>query len=157
MRYWPETAPEFHASDHDDEGCERIWGWDTIAFEGADSGRVGAVILQRLQWLKDGRGGWRKQRLPGEIRRLPAQLVLIAVGYAHPRHPGLIEELGLHLGPGGMVAAHDADYQTSIPGVFSCGDMRRGQSLLVWAIREGRQCARSVDQWLSFESDLPLV
>lgn len=157
LRYWPDPTPECQITDHEEEGCGRIWGWDTVAFEDDGHGRVSAVHMQRLQWQEDGNGGWRKQPLPGQTRRLPAQLVLIATGFAHPRRPGLIEDLGLPLDTRGRVAANDADYQTGIPGVFSCGDMRRGQSLVVWAIREGRQCARAVDQWLSLDSDLPRV
>jgi glutamate synthase (NADPH/NADH) small chain len=79
------------------------------------------------------------------------------MGYAHPVHRGLVESLGLQLDERGDVRALDTEYQTSCPGVFSCGDMRRGQSLVVWAIREGRQCARAVDLWLSGSSEMPRV
>jgi glutamate synthase (NADPH/NADH) small chain len=91
------------------------------------------------------------------VWRVPAQLVLLALGYAHPVHDGLIRKLGLKLDVRRNVFASDEDYQTSIPGVFACGDMRRGQSLVVWAIREGRQCAHSVDRWLSGDSELPRI
>ena len=85
------------------------------------------------------------------------QLVLLAMGYAHPDHEGLVDTLGLALDERGNVAASSDDYATGVPGVFGCGDMRRGQSWVVWAIREGRQCARSVDEYLSGDSDLPRV
>jgi glutamate synthase (NADPH/NADH) small chain len=88
---------------------------------------------------------------------VPAQLVLLALGYAHPVHDGLVRQLGLDLDARRNVLASDEDYLTSVPGVFACGDMRRGQSLVVWAIREGRQCAHSVDRWLSGESKLPRI
>jgi glutamate synthase (NADPH/NADH) small chain len=88
---------------------------------------------------------------------LKGYLVLLAMGYAHPRHDGLVRQLDLELDGHGNIAATDDRYQTTRDGVFACGDMRRGQSLVVWAIREGRQCARAVDVWLSGKSDLPLV
>jgi glutamate synthase (NADPH/NADH) small chain len=153
--YWPEQVPEWHETDHNAEGCRYIWGYDTIAFEGLDY--VNGMVLQQLRWHRRADGGWDKQALPGRARQLPAQLVLLAMGYAHPVHGGLVESLGLQLDERGSVAAPETDYQASVPGVFSCGDMRRGQSLIVWAIREGRQCARAVDLWLSGSSELPSV
>ena len=156
LLYWPEHVPEWHASDHDEEGCRRIWGYDTIAFEGV-GGRVKQLVLQRLQWSRRAGGTWKKQRLPDKPGVLPVQLVLVAMGYAHPRHDGLVRQLDLELDGRGNIAATDDRYRTTVDGVFACGDMRRGQSLVVWAIREGRQCARAVDIWLSGESDLPLV
>jgi glutamate synthase (NADPH/NADH) small chain len=98
-----------------------------------------------------------KRYLDDRPRRLPAQLVLQATGYAHPVHAGLVEQLCLRLDDRGNIAASCEDYRTSVEGVFACGDARRGQSLVVWAIREGRQCARVVDSWLSGYSDLPHI
>ena len=98
-----------------------------------------------------------KVPLPDQCRRLPTQLVLIAIGYAHPLTTELLTQLPLQLDARGRVAANDENYQTNVEAVFSCGDMRRGQSLVVWAIREGRQCARAVDLWLRGYSDLPRV
>ena len=155
LDYWPEHVPEWHESDHDEEGCRHIWGYDTVAIEGA--GRVDGLVLQRLKWRRQADGGWLKQPMSGDVRHLPVQLVLLAMGYAHPVHEGLVDALGLALDARGNVAASSSDYATSVPGVFSCGDMRRGQSWVVWAIREGRQCARAVDVYLSGDSDLPRV
>lgn len=154
LRYWPDHVPQFQPDDHDAEGCVRLWGWDTVGFEGRQ-GRVEGVLLQRLHWTRGKDGGWEKLRVQQQPRRLPAQLVLLAMGYAHPVHEGLVEAMGLQLDDRGNVSADDTSYRTSEPGVFSCGDMRRGQSLVVWAIREGRRCARAVDEWLSGESELP--
>ncbi|MDA0339079.1 MAG: FAD-dependent oxidoreductase, partial [Proteobacteria bacterium] len=95
------------------------------------------------------------QAIPGSEFQLKADLVLLAMGFVHPIHVGMIEELGTDLDPRGNVAANVKDYQTSVPKVFAAGDMRRGQSLVVWAIREGRQCARSVDEFLMGSSTLP--
>jgi glutamate synthase (NADPH/NADH) small chain len=155
LDYWPEHVPEWHESDHDEEGCRHIWGYDTVAIEGA--GRVDGLVLQRLKWRRQADGGWLKQPMSGDVRHLPVQLVLLAMGYAHAFHEGLVDALGLALDARGNVAASSSDYATSVPGVFSCGDMRRGQSWIVWAIREGRQCARAVDVYLSGDSDLPRV
>ncbi len=154
LRYWPEPAPAWHEGDHDLEGCRHIWGYDTVAFEGHQN-HVAGLVLQRLLWKPRLDGTRDKHILPGQVRHLPVQLVLLAMGYAHPTHDGLLSQLGLGLDEAGNVAANDDDYRTSVPGMFACGDARRGQSLVVWAIREGRQCARAVDAWLSGTSDLP--
>ena len=156
LLYWPGPVPEWHASDHDEEGCGHIWGYDTIAFEG-HGGRVAELVLQKLRWSRNAAGVWEKQHLPGQIRRLPAQLVLLALGYAHPVHAGLVNRLDPGLDARGNIEAADADFRTQARGVFACGDARRGQSLVVWAIREGRRCARAVDLWLAGSSDLPEV
>ena len=81
--------------------------------------------------------------------------MLLAMGYLHPVHAGMLAELGVDLDPRGNVKADTQQYQTSVPKIFSAGDMRRGQSLVVWAIREGRQAARSVDEFLMGRSELP--
>jgi glutamate synthase (NADPH/NADH) small chain len=156
LRHWPKPVPKLRSTDTEAEGCQRIWGWDTIEFEHLGE-RVAGVRLQRMEWTERADGSWDKWPLPGQLLYLPAQLVLIAAGYAHPFHTGLLEHLGLGLDAHGNVLASDTDYQTDEGGVFACGDMRRGQSLIVWAIREGRQCAQSVDVWLTGSSDLPRV
>ena len=91
----------------------------------------------------------------GSEENIQADLVLLAMGFVHPAHEGMIKDFGVELDPLGNVKADTSDYQTSVPGVFTAGDMRRGQSLVVWAIREGRQCARSVDEYLMGKSLLP--
>jgi glutamate synthase (NADPH/NADH) small chain len=156
LRHWPEPLPVLRRADTDEEGARRLWGWDTVAFAGCD-GHVEQIRLQRLNWYRDVHGAWQKQ--PGDAAplRLPAQLVLLAMGYAHPVHEGLVRKLALPVTRRGNVRANDRDYRTPVKPVFACGDMRRGQSLVVWAIREGRQCARAVDQYLSGHSELPYV
>jgi glutamate synthase (NADPH/NADH) small chain len=84
-----------------------------------------------------------------------ADLVLLAMGFVHPIHEGLINSLGVNLTPAGNLDANDTEYKTSIDKFFAAGDSRRGQSLVVWAIREGRQCARSIDKFLMGKSELP--
>lgn len=156
LQYWPKPARVMRHTDHDAEGCRRIWGWDTIQFK-QQAGRVKGVELQRLTWRQLSDGSLHKARTDGCYLSLPAQLVLIATGYAHPVRAGLIETMGLALDWKGNVLANDRDYLTDTTGVFACGDMRRGSSLIVWAIREGRQCAHAVDEWLSGYSELPTV
>jgi len=156
LQHWPEPMPVLHMTDTEAEGSERKWGWDTVAFEEKD-GKVSHVLLQRIKWSIRADNSWEKQRFHQQPWRLPAQLVLFAIGYMHPVHKGLMQELSLTLDVRGNVLANEENYQTSVPGVFSCGDMRRGQSLVVWAIREGRRCAHAVDEWISGESELPFV
>ena len=95
------------------------------------------------------------KEVPGANFTLKADLVLLAMGFLGPHHDGLLEQAEVALDPRGNVAANAEDYQTSVPRIFAAGDMRRGQSLVVWAIREGRQCARAVDEFLMGSSDLP--
>ena len=94
-------------------------------------------------------------KVEGGDFELPADLVLLAMGFLHPEHEGMLTDLGVDLDPRGNVLADTRDYRTSVDNVFACGDMRRGQSLVVWAIREGRQAARAVDEHLMGRSDLP--
>jgi glutamate synthase (NADPH/NADH) small chain len=156
LRHWPEPLPVRRRTDTDEEGARRIWGWDTVAFEGV-GGAVTGVLLQRLHWTCDATGCWHRQAVDQPLRRLPAQRVVLAMGFAHPVHDGLIRRLDLILSDSGTVSADERDYRTSVSDVFACGDVRRGQSLVVWAIREGRQCARAVDLHLSGASELPYV
>ncbi len=156
LLFWPEPVPGWRVSDHDAEGCHHVWGSNTIAFEG-QGGHVRRLVLQPLFWEQTADGAWYKRPADGTLRYLEADLVLLAMGYAHPRHAGLLQEMGLGLDDRGNIAARDDGYCTSSEGVFACGDARRGQSLVVWAIREGRQCARAVDMYLSGDSVLPAI
>ncbi len=95
------------------------------------------------------------QEVPGSAFELKADLVLLAMGFLGPRRPGMVEQSGVELDGRGNVKADTASYRTSVPRLFAAGDMRRGQSLVVWAIREGRQCARAIDESLMGSSLLP--
>ncbi len=121
--------------------------------------RVRAVSAVRVEWKKDEATGATKMvEVEGSEFEIPADLVLFAMGFTGPVTTGLVEGLGLQIDQRGNVAAPtegDGSYRTSDAKVFAAGDMRRGQSLVVWAIREGRQCARSVDQYLMGSSTLP--
>jgi glutamate synthase (NADPH/NADH) small chain len=149
---WPDWPIKLRTSSSHEEGCARDWSVATKRFEGA-SGKVKKLVAARVEW-KDGK----MAELLGSEFELKADLVLLAMGFLGPVQQGLIEELGLDKDARGNVNASTdaaACYQTSNAKVFAAGDMRRGQSLVVWAIREGRQCARAVDEFLMGTSDLP--
>ena len=151
---WPNWPMKLRTSSSQEEGCEREWSVVTKYFSGRD-GKVEKLHGIRVEWVSDDRGGMKMQEIPGSEFELEADLVLLAMGYLHPVHAGMLAELGVELDSRGNVQADTLKYQTSVPKIFSAGDMRRGQSLVVWAIREGRQAARSVDEFLMGHSELP--
>ena len=144
--YWPVTL---RTSSSHEEGCSRDWAVATKRLEGSD-GKVGKLVASRVEW-KDGK----MQEIPGSEFDLKADLVLLAMGFTGPVSTGLLEQFGLDKDARGNVKANTDDYRTSVDKVFAAGDMRRGQSLVVWAIREGRQCARAIDEFLMGSSELP--
>ena len=150
---WPHWPMKLRTSTSHEEGCERDWAIGTKAFFG-DNGWVTGVQTVRLEWRQGDTGRWTMQEILGSETVLPAELVLLALGFIHPIHEGMLQQLGVALDAQGNVRANTDNYQTSINKVFTAGDMRRGQSLVVWAIREGRQCARAVDEFLMGGSDL---
>jgi len=111
--------------------------------------------IQSMEWLKADDGRLAIKEVEGSRFEFKADLVLLAMGFLGPRKPGMVEQAGLALDPRGNVLANVKDYKTSVPKLFAAGDMRRGQSLVVWAIREGRQCARSIDESLMGSTTLP--
>ena len=151
---WPNWPNKLRTSSSQEEGCKRDWAVATKSLTGQD-GRVTTLNAVRLEWKQDAQGQWKMSEIPGSEFSIQADLVLLAMGYVHPVHEGMLKELGVALDVRGNVQATENDYQTSITKVFAAGDMRRGQSLVVWAIREGRQCARAVDEFLMGRSDLP--
>ena len=149
---WPDWPIKLRTSSSHEEGCERDWSVATKRLEGVN-GEVKKLVAARVEW-KDGK----MAEVPGSEFELKADLVLLAMGFLGPTQNGLIEELALDQDTRSNVRAMTDGarcYQTSNPKVFAAGDMRRGQSLVVWAIREGRQCARAVDEYLMGSSDLP--
>lgn len=150
---WPHWPLKLRTSSSQEEGCERDWSVATQSFTGK-AGQVTAIRMVRLEWQE--RGG---RQVMGEIAdsafEIEADLVLLAMGFVHPVHAGMLGELGVALDDRGNICAGEEDYQTSVNKLFAAGDMRRGQSLVVWAIREGRQCARAVDEYLMGYSELP--
>jgi glutamate synthase (NADPH/NADH) small chain len=149
---WPEWPNIFRVSSAHEEGGERVYAVSTVRFNG-ENGRVKSLDAVDVEMVREG-GRVDFKPVPGTERSYPADLVLLAMGFLGPDRKGPIEELGLKLTERGNVA-RDAKWMTSAPGVFTCGDMQRGQSLIVWAIAEGRSCARGVDQFLMGKSDLP--
>ncbi len=151
---WPYWPMKLRTSAAHKEGAERDWSVATKGFLGDNTGWVRALEAVRVDWQK-GADGRMTMVENGTAFELPAELVLLAMGFVHPIHVGLVEELKLALDGRGNVAADTEKYQTSNAKVFAAGDARRGQSLVVWAIREGRQAARAVDAFLMGTSDLP--
>ncbi len=149
---WPKWPNRLRTSTSHDEGCERMWSVSTTSFVG--NGHVETLLGVGVNWHQTG-GRWEMTEVPGSEFELDVDLVLLAMGFASPVHEGLIDQLGVATDDRGNVAAESDEYTTSVPGVFAAGDMRRGQSLVVWAIKEGRQCARAVDEFLMGHSDLP--
>ncbi len=151
---WPNWPLKLRTSTSHEEGCERDWAVTTRRFLGQD-GQVTAMQIARLEW-RENDGRQVMAEIPDSAFEIKADLVLLAMGFVHPVHAGMLRELGVALDPRGNIRAGEADYQTSVNKIFTAGDMRRGQSLVVWAIREGRQCARAVDEYLMGNSDLPV-
>ncbi|HED12829.1 MAG TPA: glutamate synthase subunit beta [Gammaproteobacteria bacterium] len=151
---WPEWPQKMRTTTSHEEGCDRDWSVITKSFSGKN-GQVKTIQCARLQWHQDTSGGWQMEEIPGSEFELKADLVLLAMGFIHPVHEGMLKDLGVALDARGNVKANTRQYQTSIPNVFAAGDMRRGQSLIVWAIHEGRGCAKAVDEFLMGESNLP--
>jgi len=149
MLVWPDWPLKLRTSSSHEEGCERDFAVATKRFIGKD-GQLQAVECVRLEWV-DGK----MQEVAGSEFELKADLVFLAMGFVGPRQEGLVEQSKVDLDPRGNVKADTNDYRTSTPKIFACGDMRRGQSLVVWAIREGRQCAQAVDAFLMGQSRLP--
>ena len=151
---WPNWPNKLRTSSSQEEGCARDWAVGTKSLSGKD-GQATTLNAVRLDWKQDEKGQWKMNEITGSEFSLKADLVLLAMGYLHPVQEGMLKELDVTLDARGNVQATEVNYQTSLAKVFAAGDMRRGQSLVVWAIREGRQCARAVDEFLMGGSDLP--
>ena len=151
---WPQYPNVYRVSSAHEEGGERVYAVSTKRFLGDDRGRVRGLEAVRVEVAREaGRPVFRE--VPGSEFTLPCELVLLAMGFLGPERHGMLEKLGVRLTERGNVW-RDASWMTSVPGVFAAGDMQRGQSLIVWAIAEGRSAARGVDQYLMGRSDLPL-
>jgi glutamate synthase (NADPH/NADH) small chain len=146
---WPDWPMKLRTSSSHQEGVERDWAVLAKRVLG-DGQKVTGLECVRVEWV-----GGAMQEMAGSEFTIPADLILLAMGFVGPKKAGLLEQAGVTLSPRGNVDADTDSYATSEPGVFACGDMRRGQSLVVWAIREGRQAARSVDEALMGVSELP--
>ena len=142
-----------HTSSHE-EGADRKWAIATKEFIGDGKGNLKALKIVELEWqMIDGRHA-KFVEVPGSEKEIPCELALLAMGFIHPQHEGLVKDLELELDDRGNVRATEKNYQSNISKIFVAGDMRRGQSLVVWAISEGRECARKVDEFLTGSSIL---
>ena len=146
---WPNWPMKLRTSSSHEEGVERDWAILTKRVSGQD-GQVTGLDCVRVEWAEG-----RMQEMPGSEFTLRADLIFLAMGFLGPLQQGLLNQAAVELDARGNVAANVANYRTSDPQIFACGDMRRGQSLVVWAIREGRQAARAVDEMLMGVSELP--
>jgi glutamate synthase (NADPH/NADH) small chain len=147
---WPSYPMILKTTSSHEEGADRIWGVATKAFIGDDKGNLKALQIVDLEWTSsaDGRPSKFTEK-EGSIREIPCELALLAMGFLHADPTGIIDELDVALDERGNVKASEQNYKTNIAKVFTAGDMRRGQSLVVWAISEGRECARQVDIFLT--------
>ena len=156
---WPYWPSKLRTSSSHEEGCERDWAVTTKRFVGDAQGRVRKLVAARVEWKPDpATGRMQMVEIPGSEFEMPADLVLFAMGFVAPVG-SVLEVFGVDKDARGNARATtegDLSYRTSVDKVFAAGDMRRGQSLVVWAIREGRQCARAVDEFLMGSSELPL-
>ncbi|HEY8402722.1 MAG TPA: glutamate synthase subunit beta [Cytophagaceae bacterium] len=151
---WPNWPMILRTSTSHEEGCNRNWAIYTKEFIGDENGNLIGLKIGEMGWSTPEQGKMPKyQEIPGSERIIPCELALLAIGFLHPQHNGLLNELGVEYDERGNVKCNES-YQTSVPKVFSAGDMRRGQSLVVWAISEGREAARHIDIFLMGESKL---
>jgi glutamate synthase (NADPH/NADH) small chain len=146
---WPTWSNVFRVSSAHEEGGDRVYSVNTERFVADEDGNVRALVAHEVE-LTDGRF----EKVEATDFELPCELVLLAMGFVGPEREGLLENLGVGFDARGNVA-RDGSFMTSVPGVFACGDMGRGQSLIVWAIAEGRACAAGVDRHLAGETQLP--
>ena len=152
---WPTFPMILKTSSSHEEGGQRHWSVLTKKFTG-ENGVLKRLECVKVSFEKDEKGCQQMKEVPGSDFVIPADLVIIAAGFLHPEHAGLLEDLKVEFDQRGNVKTN-FDYLTSVPKVFSCGDMRRGQSLVVWAVSEGRRAAHSIDKYLMGESSLPLI
>ncbi|MEZ2334548.1 glutamate synthase subunit beta [Mucilaginibacter sp. RCC_168] len=152
---WPTYPMIMKTTSSHEEGAERFWGVNTLEFLGDEEGNLRALKVVDVEWEQDFLGRPVKFNIvEGSEREIPCQRVFLAMGFLHPQHEGLIQQLGVELDERKNVKAKEGVYRTNVSKVFTAGDMRRGQSLVVWAISEGRETARKVDEFLMGHSVL---
>ncbi len=152
---WPTYPMVLKTTSSHEEGCERFWGINTKEFLGDADGNLRAIRVADVSWEKDVLGRPVKfSEVEGSEREIECQRVFLAMGFLHPQFNGLLSQLGIEVDERGNVKAREGSYETNVSKVFAAGDMRRGQSLVVWAISEGREAARKVDQFLTGHTSL---
>jgi len=152
---WPSYPMILKTTSSHEEGCQRYWGVNTKEFLGDADGDLRALKVTDVTWETDIMGRPMKfVEVEGSEREIECQRVFLAMGFVHPQHEGMLNSLSVHLDERKNVKAKEGVYRTNVSKVFAAGDMRRGQSLVVWAISEGRECARKVDEFLMGHSTL---
>ena len=146
---WPSYPMVLKTTSSHEEGAQRHWAIATKEFISDTNGNLKALKIVDLEWKTPAGGGQASfSEKPGTEREIPCELALLAMGFVHPQREGLLNQLDVGLDERGNVKADEQSFQTNIQKIFTAGDMRRGQSLVVWAISEGRECARKVDEYL---------
>ena len=151
---WPNWPMKLRTSTSHQEGCNRKWSILTKSF-GGENGKINKLNCVEVEWKSNHDGRMEMKEIKGSEFALDADLVFLAMGFLHPIQQGLVNELKLDLDSRGNIKANEIEYKTSVEKIFTAGDSRRGQSLVVWAIREGRQCAHEIDKYLMGNSNLP--
>ena len=151
---WPTYPMVLKTTTSHEEGCDRSWAIATKEFIGDEEGNLVALKTVELEWKSDDGKPSKFIEKGGSEKTIACDLVLLAMGFTSPQKEGMLDQLDVELDERGNVKASEKDYKTNISKIFTCGDMRRGQSLVVWAISEGRECARKVDEFLMGESFL---
>jgi glutamate synthase (NADPH/NADH) small chain len=152
---WPTYPMVLKTTSSHEEGCDRYWGINTEEFLGDENGNLRAIRVVDITWELDVMNRPIKfVKVEGSEREIECQRVFLAMGFLFPQHTGMLENLGVELDERKNVKAKEGVYRTNVSKVFACGDMRRGQSLVVWAISEGRETARKVDEFLMGHSIL---
>ena len=152
---WPNWPMILRTSSSHEEGGERNWAMLTKSFVGDGNGNLKGIVVVNIEWVTGENGRPSFKEIEGTEREIPCELALLAIGFLHTQPKGLVEQLGIELDDRGNMKANTERFQTSVDKVFAAGDARRGQSLVVWAISEGREAARAVDTYLMGESTLP--
>lgn len=149
---WPLFPKTLKTTTSHEEGCLRDWNITTNKFSGKD-GKVTTLHASKVEWKKDEKGSFKMTNIKGSEFELKVDLVVLAMGFTQPQHEGMLNDLGVEFDKRGNVLANE-NYMTSIKGIFVAGDMRKGQSLVVWAINEGRRVSKSIDKYLMHETSL---
>ena len=146
---WPTYPMILKTTSSHEEGVLRHWAIATKEFISDSNGNLKALKIVDLEWkFSDDKRPTKYEEVAGSEAEIPCELALLAMGFVHPQYEGLLNELGIELDERGNIKATDRSFHTNIPKIFTAGDMRRGQSLVVWAISEGRECAKKVDEYL---------
>jgi glutamate synthase (NADPH/NADH) small chain len=153
---WPEWPRIFRTASAHEEGVDRVYSVSTKKFINDDNGNVRALQVAKVE-LKNQNGRITFEEIKGGTQELPCDLVLLAMGFTGPEKTGMLQQIGVDLDSRGNVLTDKKTWMTNVEGIFSAGDMRRGQSLIVWAIAEGRSAAAGIDKYLMGRTDLPAL